>query len=266
MEKALGTLPNAPLIYVLAQIVFTRVPKMEDIWEDFHKRIFENYPESEVEHVQQFSIKRENLESSKETRWHMLDRARRKGLILHSNTLILHTTRYTTSNDFFDDLTFILNNFIEVLPAGIQVKRLGLRYIDLLLPSANLDVDKQASEKLGMFSFNNIGCTAVQSNKVANYKTKNGGELIFRHRQTTRQDVLPIDLFPNNLVPAPLLKNPKQENTIVGLLDFDHFVNIDIPIETKSIITNFVELQETTSKAFLEATTPEAKKIWKEEQ
>ena len=32
----LGQLPNAPLIYVLAQIAFTRIPKMESRWEDFH--------------------------------------------------------------------------------------------------------------------------------------------------------------------------------------------------------------------------------------
>ena len=264
MAQALGQLPNAPLIYVLAQIIFDRVPKMEDMWEDFHQRLFEVYPESEIEPVEQFTLIKESLETTKETRWHLLSRDRCKGLILRSNALIFHTTIYTTSKDFFNELEFALSNLINIIPPGVQASRLGLRYIDMLLPQNNVDVDNQVVEKLGMVSLDQIGCQPTRFERVANYKTQMGGELKFRHRQTTGTDVLPNDLFPNNLKPAPLLGTPKQEGSIVGLLDFDHFVKVKVPLETKSIIDTFNELHKTTSNAFREITTTGAMKLWKE--
>ena len=267
MKQALGQLPNAPLIYVLAQILFTRVPKMEDIWEDLHQRVFDSYPESEVERVEQFAMKTDGLEASKETRWHLFARDRRKGVILSSNALILHTTSYTTSKDFFADLGFVLGHLAEVLPSGIQVNRLGLRYIDLLLPPrGELDIDRQVVDKLGILNFEPLNCKPMRFDRVDRYKTEIGGELILQHRQTMSKDVLPSDLFPNMLKPAPLLEIPKPENVMVGLLDFDHFLKTDMPMEQARITEMFRQLQKTTSAAFSEATTPAAMRLWKEIQ
>jgi len=262
MKQALGQLPNAPLIYVLAQILFTRVPKMEDIWEDLHQRVFDSYPESEIERVEQFAMKTDGLEASKETRWHLFARDRRKGVILSSNALILHTTSYTTSKDFFADLGFVLGHLAEVLPSGIQVNRLGLRYIDLLLPRGELDIDRQVVGKLGILNFEPLGCKPMRFDRVDRYQTKIGGELVLRHRQTMGTDVLPGDLFPNILKPASLLEVPKSQNVMVGLLDFDHFLKADMPMELASIIDKFRQLQETTSAAFRKITTPAAMQVW----
>jgi len=264
MKQALGQLPNAPLIYVLAQILFTRVPKMEDIWEYLHQRVFDSYPESEIERVEQFAMKTDGLEASKETRWHLFARDRRKGVILSSNALILHTTSYTTSKDFFADLGFVLGHLVEVLPSGIQVNRLGLRYIDLLLPRGELDIDRQVVGKLGILNFESLSCKPMRFDRVDRYQTEIGGELVLRHRQTMGTDVLPGDLFPNFLKPAPLLEAPKPPNVMVGLLDFDHFLKTDMPMEQASITDMFRELQKTTSTVFSEATTPAAMRLWKE--
>jgi uncharacterized protein (TIGR04255 family) len=264
MARALGQLPNAPLIYVLAQIIFTRVPKMTDIWENFHQLVFEVYPDAEVERIDQFSIKKEGVESSPDIRWNFLSRDRCKGLILRSDALILHTTSYTTSNDFFRDLQFALANLSEVIPSGIQTKRLGLRYVDMLLPQNNLDVADQLVEKLGMVNLGAIGCSPVRFDHIERYKTPIGGELIFRHRQTTGMDVLPSDLFPNKLEPAPLLQIEKQPEWTVGLLDFDHYVMEEIPLESQTIVEKFQGLKKVTSEAFRTVTTPDAMRAWKE--
>lgn len=264
MAKALGQLPSAPLIYVLAQIVFTRIPKVGSLWEDFHQRLFNIYPESEVEHFAQFSLKNEGPEVSKETRWHLLSRDRSKGLIFSANTLILHTTSYTTSKDFFDDLAAALKILIDVIPKAIKVNRLGLRYIDLLLPQHGLEVDQQVVDHLRMVSLDQIHCKPVRFERVANYATPIGGELIFRHIQTTGMDVLPGDLFPNKLKPAPLLATPKPTKSIVGLLDFDHFLQEDMHLETEAVIEKFRDLQKTTSAAFRTVTTSAATQAWQE--
>jgi len=266
MTQALGQLPKAPLIYVLAQVVFTRVPKMDDIWEDFHKSVFNVYPESEIEHIEQFALKKEGLESSKETRWHLLSRDKREGLILHSNQLILHTTRYTTSQEFFATLELALANLIENLPGNISVSRMGLRYIDFLIPHGNLTVDSQVDKHLGMLDLDEIECKTIRFERIANYHTKIGGELIIRHRQTTAMDVLPNDLFPNILEPAPLLNVQKQHpDDVVGMLDFDHVLKTNINLDTTQIIDTFEKLQKITSAAFRQTTTKAALDHWSEE-
>lgn len=111
MKQSLGRLPNAPLIYVLAQVKFSRVPNMKNLWEDFHQKIFDTYPESQVEHIEQFAIKKEGLESSPETQWNLLNRERSQGFLLKPEMLILHTTSYETSDVFFNDLAFGLSCF-----------------------------------------------------------------------------------------------------------------------------------------------------------
>ncbi len=263
MTQALGQLPKAPLIYVLAQVVFTRVPKMDDIWEDFHKSVFNVYPESEIE---QFALKKAGLESSKEIRWHLLSKDKRKGLILYSNQLILHTTSYTTSQDFFANLEVALANLIENLPNNISVSRMGLRYVDFLIPYGNLTVDSQVDEHLGMLDLDEIECKPINFERIANYHTKIGGELIIRHRQTTGMDILPSDLFPNILEPAPLLNVQKPHpDDVVGILDFDHVLKTNINLNTAQIIDTFNHLQKTTSAAFRQATTKAAFNHWSEE-
>lgn len=262
MKQSLGKLPDAPLIYVLAQVVFTRIPKMGSLWEDFHQRVFDVYPESGMEQIDQFAVKPEGVEISKETRWNLVSSDHRKGLILHSNALILHTTSYSTSGDFFADLRFALDGLVQVLPARIEAKRLGLRYVDLLVPRDGLSVDQQVTDALRTPSFEDLGCKVRRTDATVHYETSIAGEMVLRYRQSAGPDVLPGDLFPNALQPAPLLTKPRPSIGVVGLLDFDHFVSRDQPFEVEPITAEFRKLQETTSAAFRAVTTPDAMRAW----
>ena len=50
MAKALGQLPNAPLIYVLAQIRFTHIPRMDRRWEGRGQFSCCNIPATDVDY------------------------------------------------------------------------------------------------------------------------------------------------------------------------------------------------------------------------
>lgn len=266
MANALGQLANAPLIYVLTQIVFTRVPKMESKWEDFHQAIFDRYPIAMPEHVREIQIggSKESL-FSEELRWHMLDRERKEGVILNANSVVFHATTYTTSEDYFTRLEFVLSKLHGIFPDNIEVTRLGLRYVDLLLPGNDLPSDDQVAGKLGSISLEDVGCEFVKLEEVTRYKTAENGNLIIRHRQSINPDVLPGDLFPNNLTPAPLLSVQKPEDVVVGLMDFDHYVQLEFEFETNNIIEKLKAMHVTSSQAFQLATTSEAKRLWKGE-
>ena len=267
MTKALGQLKKAPLIYVLVQIVFTRVPKMESRWEDFHQAVFDRYPLATPEHIRQIQIGNTDKQIfPDESRWNFLDRKKNEGIILASDSLVLHTTSYTTSKDFFTRLEFVLSKLIDILPSEVKVSRLGLRYVDLLIPEESLPADNQVEGKLGSISLEEIGCEFVKLEEVTRYQTPEGGNLVIRHRQSINPDVLPGDIFPNNLENAPLLSVKKPDDVVVGLMDYDHYVQLDSEFETSYIIEKLQSMHSTSSQAFQLTTTSEAKQLWDKEK
>ena len=263
MAGALGQMLNAPLIYVLAQVAFTRVPKMASFWEDYHQAVFGAYPEGSVQHIREIQLgDAPDPSVSDVTKWHMVNRDKTEGIILGADSLIFHSTSYQTSAIFFDALQEVLSSLGKILPDNIEVNRLGLRYIDLLLPSVDLSADEQVSGKLGSIPLDEVGCAFRKLEEVTRYITPEGGDLIVRHRQSTEKDILPGDLFPNNLKIPQRLKQEAPKDAVVGLLDFDHYVQMNVGFQADEIIDKLRQMHATSSKAFDLTTTPQAKQLW----
>ncbi len=267
MAKALGQLPNAPLIYVLAQIRFTHVPHMDRRWEDFHEKIFSTYPKAETERIEQFVVKNgEPAIGDSIQRWHLVNESRKTGIIFDASMLVFHTTDYKASDVFLSDLTNILNAFAQILPEkGVSFSRLGLRYVDLLLPEGGVPVDQQVIEALRLPELPEEIGQAKRMDQTITYQTPINGTMIIRHRQSVAPDVLPSDIFPNKLEPAPRLKREPPENAIVGLLDYDHFIEKEEPFDTDAIIEGFRNLRTVSSAAFRKTTTEPALSEWSKE-
>ncbi len=266
MANALGQMPNAPLIYVLAQIRFTHVPRMDKRWEDFHENVFALFPKAVPEKIEQFGFKDgQPVVGDSVNRWHLSNELRTTGIILDAETLIFHTTDYKTSDVFLSDLKEVLESFMPILPEkGVSISRLGLRYVDLLLPEGDLIVDQQVIEALRLPNLPDIG-EAQRMDQVVSYLTSIDGTMVIRHRQSTTPDVLPADIFPNKLEHAPRFKREQPENTIVGLLDYDHFIKQEQSFEIGSIVERFHELRTVSSAAFKATTTEEAFTEWQKE-
>lgn len=267
MAKALGQLPNAPLIYVLAQIRFTHVPRMDRRREDFHEKVFSTYPKAETERIEQFVVKdgQPTIGDSVQRR-HLVNESRNTGIILDAGMLVFHTTDYRTSDVFLSDLKDILNAFAQVLPEkGVSFSRLGLRYVDLLLPEGSLAVDQQVIEALRLPKLPKGIGQAKRMEQTITYQTPINGTMIIRHRQSKTPDVLPSDIFPNKLEPAQRLKREMLEDTIVGLLDYDHSIGNERPFDTDVIIDGFRNLRKISSAAFRKTTTRPALLQWSKE-
>ena len=267
MAKALGQLPNAPLIYVLAQIRFTHVPRMDRRWEDFHEKVFSTYPKAETERIDQFVVKDgQPAIGGGIQRWHLVDKSRNTGIILDAGTFIFHTTDYETSDVFLNNLDKILDAFIQVLPeSGVTVNGLGLRYVDLLIAEDDLTVDHQVIESLRLPQLPTGVGKIQRMDQVVTYETPTSGTLTIRHRQSTTPDLLPSDIFPTRLEPAARLSRARPKKTIVGLLDYDHHVIQDYMFDSAVIVDKFRELHGVTSVAFKKTTTEEAHAAWENE-
>lgn len=264
MANALGQLPNAPLIYVLVEIRFTRVPRMDKRWEDFHLKVFSKYPISETEKLEQINIKNGQPHIGDTIlRWHLLNKEKTSGIIFSSDSFIFQTTGYENSESFFDNLEALLQAFLEILPKeGVSATRLGLRYIDLLLKEKELNVEQQVIQTLQIPSLPNLGRPKALDQVMA-YQTNNEGLMVIRHKQSETTDVLPADIFPTKLQLPQRLARARPEGSFVGLLDYDHYVEgIDRDFNCEDIIQLIKILQKTTSEAFKKTTTDAARAIW----
>jgi len=266
VANALGQMPNAPLIYVLAQIRFTLVPRMDKRWEDFHEKVFALYPKAETEKIEQFGFKAgQPIIGDSIKRWHLSNESRTTGVILDAGTLIFHTTNYKTSKYFLSDLEEVLKAFTPILPEkGMNITRLGLRYVDLLLQEGDLVVDKQVIETLRLPQLPDLGI-AQRMEQMVTYQTPIEGKMVIRHRQSTTPDVLPADIFPTKLESAPRLRRERLENSIVGLLDYDHFIEQEQSFDIEAIVARFHKLRDLSSAAFKTTTTEEARLEWQKE-
>jgi len=265
VAHSLGQMPNAPLIYVLAQIRFTHVPRMDKRWEDFHEKVFGLYPKAETERIEQIAFKdgQPTIGDSIQ-RWHLKNDSSRTGMIVAAGSLTFHTTEYKTSRAFTSELEEVLQAFVKTLPDGVRVTRQGLRYVDLLQPETGLTVDKQVIETLRLPNLSAIG-EPRRMEQLVIYKTPIGGTLIMRHRQRTTPDLLPADIFPTKLEPAPRLSRERLENQITGLLDYDHYVEQEQPFDIDKIVEQFRNLHTVSSEAFINTTTEEARTVWQKE-
>jgi len=239
---------------------------MDKRWEDFHEKVFEQYPKAETKRIEQVAFKdgQPTIGDSIQ-RWHLANESRTSGIILDAGMLIFHTTEYKTSDVFLSDLQSILKAFMPILPEkGVSVSRLGLRYVDLLLQEDDLMVDQQVIEALRLPNLPDIG-EARRMEQIVTYQTPINGTIVIRHRQSTTTDVLPADIFPNELEPALRLKRERPENSIAGLLDYDHFVEHDQSFDIDSINDSFHNLHDISSAAFKSTTTEEAFTEWQKE-
>ncbi len=265
MANALGQMLNAPLIYVLAQIRFSHVPRMDKRWEDFHEKVFESYPKAETERIEQVGFKDgQAVIGDSIQRWHIKNDSCRTGMIVAADSLTFHTTEYETSRVFTSELEKVLQAFVNTLPDGVRVTRQGFRYVDLLQHEKGLTVDKQVIETLRLPNLAAIG-EPRRMEQLVIYETPVGGTLIMRHRQSATQDLLPADIFPTKLESAPRLRRERLENQIAGLLDYDHYVEQEQPFEIDKIVEQFRKLHTVSSEAFINTTTEEARAVWQKE-
>ena len=233
--------------------------------EDFHGSVFATLSQSESENIAQIDFRNGQPSIGDSIRrWHLSNTEKTSGVIIDSGKIHFHTTAYRNSTQFFAEFRELISAFVMVLPdEGVVVTRLGLRYVDLLLPEPGLTVDGQVIESLRVPRLPDIG-EMNRTNQSILYNTQVGGTLVVRHRQSMTSDLLPPDLFPNKLRPAPRLETNPPANSVVGILDFDHFIEVQDQFEIEQIINKFRDLHRVSSNAFKATTTKEALHKWTE--
>jgi len=129
-DSKLGTWRNPPLAYVVAELGISPYYSLQGVMPSLQDALRNAYPRT----LEAQEIVLEGKLSSQPI-WRFLSSDQGLGVQFGVRAISLHATSYVHSGDF-------LRRWVEVLDAirtaklGIFVERAGLRYVDLVLPSA----------------------------------------------------------------------------------------------------------------------------------
>jgi uncharacterized protein (TIGR04255 family) len=254
--------------YALAQAQFNPVAAMSKYVDKVQDRLRrEGYPLFEPQQVTHLVVARPDQAQPVEPQiahtvsWLITRNDRTAGFILAPSAITYHTTHYDTHKEFILEL---LRGLAAVHEAAAldHVSRLGLRYLDAVLPRAGESVEQYLVGGLHGIEFN-----ALQRYRLTEsiFGTATGplvqtGTLVTRVHRMTAPLGFPPDIQPNGLMMHPKfeVKVPRAH----AVIDTDHFVEGRMPIDMDKLGEQVLSLHATIKSVFGAATTDHARNAW----
>ena len=259
---------NAPVYYALAQAHFNPVAAMSKYVDQIQDRLRrEGYPLFEPQQVTHLVVpgpgqaQQSDPQITHTVSWLITRSDRTAGFILAPSAITYHTTHYETHNEFIPALLRGLAAVHEVVALD-HVSRLGLRYLDAVLPRTNETVEQYLVGGLHGIEFN---ATRRYTLTESVFGTETGplvptGTLVARVHRMTAPLGFPADMQPNGLTVSP--KFGLQEARAHAVIDTDHFVESPMPIDTDKLGEQLLSLHATIQSVFNTTTTDHARAAW----
>lgn len=256
-------LTHSPLILVLAQVRMTPVLRMESYIPDIQDRLRKNgFPKvrRRMMRTETQDPQGRTLQVEERADWEFVSKGDQVALAVSENGIAMITSNYTSFDDFAGQLEDCLNIVHEIVAIS-GVERLGLRYIDLIEPTAEKPLSHYLSPQILGLSLDGLGDrVANMSETVLN--TGSHQKLVLRCVERPKGVVLPPDLLPVGVK----LKKDLKSNVSFGILDSDHYVEFnDEPMEfgTVDVLNALSGLHDALDQSFRKAVTPQALEEWK---
>ena len=262
-------LPNAPLIYTLGVVRFTRVPEFEKYAEKFFSKIRDQYPYDDKFDQTIMSAQVEpsgvKVRHDLKVMWQYLSVNKDCGFLLGDDMICFHTCNYQDSKKFLGRFKFGLKRLISIEGIGIDyITALGIRYIDLVVPEKDKKLSDYVESWVLPKETPDMGLEIMEGAYLAKYKTKLG----YLNFQAVRNpdSLVPPDLQSPSLQKNGWLNNLRSNDTNdCVVIDTDHHMQFDADnnkFEVDKIIANLDELHLIPKKIFQEFGTKEAMKYW----
>jgi len=262
-------LSNAPVYYALAQAQFNPVAAMGRYVDEIQDRLrrqgytlFEPLQTPQLQFTDPAGKPMSEPVVVPMISWLITKEDRSSGFILGTSSIAFHTTHYETRHEFISALMLGLKNVHEVVQLD-HISRLGLRYLDAVLPLPDETVNQYLVNGLHGLQVN---AKLRYSRSESVFDTETGpllpnGTLIIRIHQSYALLGYPPDMIPNGL--QPMQKFNMLEPKDHAIIDTDHFVLGTMPLDFEQIKDQSMTLHATIKKVLFEDTiTEHAKKIW----
>lgn len=258
---------KAPVYYVLAQARFNPIHAMGKYVADIQDQLRrQGYTFFEQQKTMRLQFSKAEADVSPEPKveqmdsWIIATGERTAGFILTTSSLTFQTTHYETWERFMSEFLYGLE-IINKTVALSYISRLGLRYLNAVLPASN--------EKASQYFVAGLhGVDFPFEKNYSSYESVLKTECGSSYKGTMVTRVLQInDLlgFPPDIIPYGLLlkasfdiKEPKQH----AIIDIDHFLEEQTSLDLKKIKDQLSLLHAAIKEVFWVIVTDYAKKQW----
>lgn len=255
-------LSNAPLVHVLAQVLFNPVSEMDEFIQQIEVALRDiGFLDREEIKVPSYKIdlKSQNIAFQESQTWIFVHKDQTRSVSIEKESFIYQTSSYDCFKTFSKGLLEGLGKVREIVSAIQQVRRLGLRYVNLI----KLDEREEAGEwvrkeLLGDMLPNQLG--KYNFSKIEKHlRLSNSENLIIRYCDRPKQPPLPPGIVPQGLlVPRRVL----ERGTRFILLDLDGFRTDRFNFDIETIDSAYCSLNHAAQAAFESCTTENAMKKW----
>ncbi|GBR18792.1 TIGR04255 family protein [Asaia spathodeae] len=259
---------NAPVYYAVAQAQFNPVAAMakyvEQIQDQLRRAGYSLFEPQQIMHLvvpEQGQGQPQKPEIEQTKAWLMTRSDRTSGFVLTPTGITYHTTHYQTHNEFIPQLLRGLAAVHEAVSLE-HISRLGLRYLDAVLPRAGETIDQYLVGGLHGIDFNAPRQHAISETV---FSTESGplvseGTLVVKVYQMTGPVGFPPDMLPAGLAMDPRFAvNHVPEHSVI---DTDHYVAGQLPVEMGTLNEQLVSLHGAIKSVFSATTTDFARGAW----
>lgn len=266
-RRALGRWPNAPLALVLAQVRFDQSPETEPqpLSERIQKLTGSIYPHTSP--LQQITMILGRTTSSTTSQppvpvgLDLRNSENNEAVRLQPGSVTFTTSSYQDRNHFSRQWRVLMDALCE--KRGLKVNRLGLRYVDFIIPSAGHVPEDYFRDGLGR-SPAALGNQSPVAFNLYDFARENGGQLRVQYSRGFGPPALPPDL--QDMVLPPEALTTKTNSGMSAVLDMDRWRPANESMSAETIARELETLRADIASSFLSIITDLADKEWKTEK
>lgn len=263
-DQALGKWPNAPLALVLAQVRFD--PEVDTEYKEVAARLKtalgERFPAMKAVRRVAFVFGNapvpagESKANEGEVGRDLRSDDNRSALRLQDGAMTYTTSLYKDSLHFLAEWRSMLDCLC--VAGGLKVQRLGLRYVDFIIPTSGKVPEDYFKDGFGHSTdvFGEVAQTAFMSHE---YPRENGAMRV-QYGRGFALPSLPPDLDGSVLPPPALLS--KYTEGPSAILDIDRWRRDSRRLQAAEIADEFQRLRDDICMTFSRIITSEAKAEW----
>ena len=259
---------NAPVYYALAQVHFNPIAAMDkyvnEIQDKLRNKGYTLFNPDQITQLQFAGGIDQGAYAptlAEITEWLISKSDQTAGFILASSSITFHTTHYNTSAEFIPDLIAGLKSVHKVVNLD-HISRLGLRYLDAIVPEDDETLEQYLSDALHGIQINATRDYALTESVFSTeYDARiDKGKLVARVYRATSPIRFPPDIRPRELILNDAFNFSEVQNH--AIIDIDHYIKSQIPLDLERISEQLGLLHAGVREVYEATVTDRALNMW----
>lgn len=249
-----------PIVFALGQVVISAVLELERYVPALQERLRRSgYPLFERVDLQEVRMgPTVQPEFRQETKWVFSSKDRTRAAVVGPQFIVLEQTRYSTFDDFIDELNSVLAIVNEVLDIAAY-QRLGFRRVNLLEETSSLPLSDVLREGIQGIDHDLFSGNSEQRYEL--WGSTPVGRMMVRLMRPAPETVIPPELMGTTLP----IEGAGVAQKLTATLDVDHFQVETADFIPSAVIESFWSLHDASDRAFRAAVSEHALQTWKKE-